>query len=122
MMGAKMGKLDDQLDSDIRKTDVRSDVVKFFYGERYSRNLGPVIELRGQEVVMMGAVNYLGLSHHPLVIKSAIEAIENNGVGGIGSMYSNGCLEIHEELENKIIEFMQKEACAFLNSGYIANL
>ena len=110
-------------DALVRDATVKiEEVIESLYDSTYTQNLGPTVLLDNQEVIMMGAVNYLGLSHHPKVIQATISAIESHGVGGLGSRYSNGCLTIHADLERQCREFLKKSSCLFFNSGYVANL
>lgn len=106
------------------QTDTKSseDLISTLYSSFYSQNLGATVKFNDEEVIMMGSVNYLGLSHHPRVIDATLEAVKQNGIGGIGSRYSNGYLQAHYALEQKFKSFLGKEDCVFFNSGYIANL
>lgn len=104
-------------------TDIRdSHVANAFDSRFYDENLGSEIILNGQRVIMLGSVNYLGLSHHPSIIKATLEATERFGAGGLGSRASNGCLKLHKELDISLAKFMGKEKAIVFNSGYMANL
>jgi 8-amino-7-oxononanoate synthase len=59
------------------------------------------VVVNGKRVIMIGSNNYLGLTNRPRVKEAAIKAIEKYGTGCAGSRFSNGNLEIHEELEKK---------------------
>jgi 8-amino-7-oxononanoate synthase len=82
---------------------------------------GPVVTVNGERKVMLGSNNYLGLTHHPDVIKAAHEAIDQYGTGCTGSRFLNGNLELHETLENEIAEFVGKQAALVFSSGFLAN-
>ncbi len=76
----------------------------------------------GRKVVMLGSNNYLGLTSHPKVKESAMRALEKYGSGCTGSRFLNGTLDIHVELEERLAEFLGKEACLVFSTGYQTNL
>jgi len=78
--------------------------------------------IHGQELLMMGSNNYLGLTTHPRVKEAAIAAIRKYGSGCTGSRFGNGTLDIHIELEEKLAAFYQKADCVVFSTGYSANL
>ena len=81
-----------------------------------------VVTIHGKTKVMMGSNNYLGLTHHPKVIEAAQAALHKYGSGCTGSRFLNGNLDLHEELEARLREFLGKEACLVFSTGYQANL
>lgn len=82
---------------------------------------GTVVKIEGQQVIMAGSNNYLGLTNDPRVLEAARAAILKYGSGCTGSRYLNGTLDIHLELEDKLAEFMKKEACVLFSTGYQTN-
>ncbi len=80
------------------------------------------VELDGQEMVMIGSNNYLGLTHHPHVIERTIKAVEKYGTGCTGSRFLNGSLDLHEELELKVAEYLGHEAAICFSTGMQTNL
>ena len=56
------------------------------------------------------------------MIEAARDAILRFGTGSSGSPILSGMTELHEELQNKIAEFKDKEACLVFPSGYSANV
>ena len=81
-----------------------------------------VIKINGKELIMIGSNNYLGLTTHPKVIEASIEAVKKYGSGCTGSRFLNGTLDIHIELEEKLAEFMHKEAVLVFSTGFQTNL
>lgn len=75
-----------------------------------------------KNLINLASYNYLGLSYRPDVIEAAREAILKFGTGSSGSPILSGMTELHEELQNKIAEFKDKEACLVFPSGYSANV
>ena len=67
---------------------------------------GNKVVVDGQEMIMVGSNNYLGLLDHPKVEKAARDAIERYGVSTCGSRFLNGTLDIHLELEDSLSRFM----------------
>lgn len=82
---------------------------------------GPVVSVDGREVVMLGSNNYIGLTHHPEVMRAAHEAIDRFGTGCTGSRFLNGNLELHQTLEAELADFVGKEAALVFSSGFLAN-
>ncbi len=76
---------------------------------------------KGEELVMMGSNNYLGLTHHPKVIEAGVAALKKWGAGCTGSRFLNGNLAIHEELEERIADFLGYKKAAVFASGFMAN-
>jgi 8-amino-7-oxononanoate synthase len=81
-----------------------------------------VVRIAGKTKVMMGSNNYLGLTHHPKVLEAADAALKKYGSGCTGSRFLNGTLDLHEQLEAELAEFLGKEACLIFSTGYQANL
>ncbi|MBD3275926.1 MAG: aminotransferase class I/II-fold pyridoxal phosphate-dependent enzyme, partial [Candidatus Marinimicrobia bacterium] len=63
----------------------------------------------GEERIMIGSNNYLGLTYHPKVLSAAKEATDYYGSGCTGSRFLNGTLDMHEELEDELSRFMGSE-------------
>jgi len=82
---------------------------------------GTIVEIEGNEVIMAGSNNYLGLTNDPRTIEAAKDALVNYGTGCTGSRYLNGTLDIHIELEERLATFMQKESCVLFSTGYQTN-
>ncbi len=82
---------------------------------------GTVVKIEGRQVIMAGSNNYLGLTNDSRVLEAARAAILKYGSGCTGSRYLNGTLDIHLELEDKLAEFMKKEACVLFSTGYQTN-
>lgn len=79
------------------------------------------VVIDGKKLIMIGSNNYLGLTQDKRVKKAVIESVERFGSGCTGSRFLNGTLSIHEELEEKLAEFMQMEAALVFSTGYQTN-
>ncbi|WP_025209113.1 aminotransferase class I/II-fold pyridoxal phosphate-dependent enzyme [Hippea sp. KM1] len=78
--------------------------------------------INGRRILMLGSNSYLGLTVHPKVKKAAIDAIEKYGTGCAGSRFLNGTLDIHEELEERLAAFVNKDDALLFSTGFQANL
>lgn len=76
----------------------------------------------GQRLIMCGSNNYLGLTTDARVHQAAIDAIERFGTSCTGSRFLNGTLELHEQLERELAEWLGKEAALVFSTGMQANL
>ncbi|HHT66241.1 MAG: aminotransferase class I/II-fold pyridoxal phosphate-dependent enzyme [Caldicoprobacterales bacterium] len=79
------------------------------------------VTIRGDEKIMIGSNNYLGLTNHPEVKEAAIKAIEKYGTGCTGSRLLNGNLDLHEQLESELADFLGKEAVIVFSTGFFSN-
>ena len=75
-------------------------------------------------LISFASYNYLGYSYHPDVVNAAKKAIDLYGLGATGSPLLNGTFQIHNELEDNIVQFFgQKDyGVSLFSSGYGANL
>jgi len=85
-------------------------------------NDGPEAVLEGRRVVMFGSNNYLGLTTHPRVREAAVDAINKFGTSMTGSRLVNGSMKLHNELEEKLAAFFNKESALVFTTGYQVNL
>lgn len=79
------------------------------------------IDNEGKEYLVFGTNNYLGLTHHPLVIQASKEA-SDNGTGSTGSRLTTGGTFEARELEKNLSEFKHTESTLIFNTGYMTNL
>jgi glycine C-acetyltransferase len=75
----------------------------------------------GEEVVIMCANNYLGLSSHPEVIEAAKKTLDTHGFGMSSVRFICGTQDIHKELERKIAEFYGTEDTILYAAAFDAN-
>ena len=74
-----------------------------------------------KEMISFVSNDYLGLSHHPEVIKAGIDALEQYGAGAGASPLIGGHNFLHEQLEQEIAHFLKNEYAITYTSGYAAN-
>jgi glycine C-acetyltransferase len=82
---------------------------------------GSHIAVAGREVLNFCANNYLGLSDHPLILKSAHRALDERGYGLSSVRFICGTQDIHKQLERKISEFLGTEETILYSSCFDAN-
>ena len=83
---------------------------------------GPIshrMHFRGQEVIVWSVNDYLGLANHPKVRKADTTAASKYGSAyPMGARMMSGHTDLHEQLEQELAVFSQKEAAYVLNFGY----
>jgi glycine C-acetyltransferase len=75
----------------------------------------------GDNVVIMCANNYLGLSSHPQVIQAAKDALDTHGFGMSSVRFICGTQDIHKELEKRIADFYETEDTILYAAAFDAN-
>ncbi len=83
---------------------------------------GPVIQVRGQNLINLSSNNYLGLATNEQLKQIAKEATEKYGVGAGAVRTINGTLDLHVKLEEKLAEFKGTEAAISYQSGFNCNM
>ena len=83
---------------------------------------GPIsnhMKFQGKEVIIWSINDYLGLANHPEVRKVDAEAAVKYGSAyPMGARMMSGHTDLHEQLQNELAEFVNKEAAYLLNFGY----
>jgi 8-amino-7-oxononanoate synthase len=87
-----------------------------------TRSEGSEAVFQGRRLIMCGSNNYLGLTADPRVRKAAADAVEEFGTSCTGSRFLNGTLELHEQLEHELAEWVGKEAALVFSTGMQTNL
>ncbi|WP_068792761.1 glycine C-acetyltransferase [Brevibacillus laterosporus] len=83
---------------------------------------GPVITIKGKNLVNLSSNNYLGLATDQRLKDAAYQAIEKYGVGAGAVRTINGTLDIHITLEKTLAEFKHTEAAIAYQSGFNCNM
>jgi 8-amino-7-oxononanoate synthase len=83
---------------------------------------GTKVYIEGREMLMAGSNNYLGLAHDPRMEEAAAQAVKKYGTSCSGSRFMNGTLDLHEELESQLAEYVGKDAAVCFTTGYQTNL
>jgi 7-keto-8-aminopelargonate synthetase-like enzyme len=80
------------------------------------------ITVNGKDFINFSSNNYLDLAGNKEIYKAAISIIEQYGFTAASSRLVSGNLSLHEELESKLAEFKNKDACLLFPSGYQTNV
>lgn len=83
---------------------------------------GPIIQIRGKDLINLSSNNYLGLATNEDLKKVAKDAIDKYGVGAGAVRTINGTLDLHVKLEEKLAEFKGTEAAISYQSGFNCNM
>lgn len=91
----------------------------YFTFPKLEGDIHPKMKFRGKEVLTWSLNNYIGLANHPEVRKADAEAAKEYGLAyPMGARMMSGQTSKHEELENKLAEFVGKDDAYLLNFGY----
>src|SRR3954468_7484545 len=83
---------------------------------------GTTVRLDGRDMIMLSSNDYLGLSFHPKVIEAGRASMLKWGTSTTGARTSNGSRAYHVELEDRLAQFLNREACHISVAGYLACL
>ena len=83
---------------------------------------GPIINVKGKNVINLSSNNYLGLATNPRMIEACKKATDKYGIGAGAVRTINGTLDIHDELEAKLAAFKHTEAVITFQSGFNCNM
>jgi len=91
----------------------------YFAFPKLEGEIKPRMMFRGRELLTWSLNNYLGLANHPEVRKADAEAAAQYGMAyPMGDRMMSGQTRKHEELEEKLAEFVGKQSAYLLNYGY----
>ncbi len=107
---------------DTSKTDLgkyQASVHGYMTFPKLEGEIGPVMTFQGKEVITWSINNYLGLANLPEVRKADGDAAVQWGMAyPMGARMMSGNTKYHEELEQKLADFVSKESGYLLNYGY----
>src|SRR5438128_7874688 len=75
----------------------------------------------GRRLLSFCCNDYLNLTHHPIVVEAACEALRLYGVGAGASRLVTGNHPLFAELESRLARFKGTDAACVFGSGYLAN-
>ena len=91
----------------------------YFTFPKLEGEIGNRMKFRGKDMLVWSINNYLGLANHPEVRKVDKEAAGTYGLSlPMGARMMSGNTNLHEQLEEELSSFMQKEDTILLNFGY----
>lgn len=77
---------------------------------------------QSEALISFACNDYLGLSHHPSVIKASREATQAHGAGAGASRLISGNNPLYAELEAALARIKNTEDAVVFGSGYLANI
>lgn len=113
------GKLQQELQSELKNIEEAG----LYKKERViTTPMGAEVKVNsGEDVIIMCANNYLGLSSHPKVIEGAKKALDTHGYGMSSVRFICGTQDIHKTLEHKISNFLGMEDTILYAAAFDAN-
>ncbi len=91
----------------------------YFTFPKLEGEIAPRMQFRGKEVLTWSLNNYIGLANHPEVREADAQAAKEYGMAyPMGARMMSGQTSKHEELEQKLADFVQKPSAYLLNFGY----
>ena len=83
---------------------------------------GGTVVVNGNEMVITGSNDYLGLTQDPRLKEAARAALNDFGTSCTGSRFLTGTLTLHEELESRLATYLQKESALTFSAGFLGCL
>lgn len=82
----------------------------------------PFVDVEGERLLMMSGYSYLGLAGDPRLAAAVTSAVEMYGTGAHGVRALAGSTPLHQDLEDEIAAFTERESALVFSSGYAANV
>ncbi|MCJ1701776.1 aminotransferase class I/II-fold pyridoxal phosphate-dependent enzyme [Rathayibacter festucae] len=82
----------------------------------------PFVDVDGERLLMMSGYSYLGLAGDPRLAAAVAKAVDTYGTGAHGVRALAGSTPLHQELEDEVARFTEREASLVFSSGYAANV
>jgi 8-amino-7-oxononanoate synthase len=92
------------------------------YFKPISSQHGGTVTVGNREMIITGSNDYLGLTQDPRLKEAATAAFKNYGTSCTGSRFLTGTLALHEELEERLAEFLGAEAVLTFTTGFLGML
>lgn len=91
----------------------------YFTFPKLEGEISPRMNFNGKERLVWSLNNYLGLANHPEVREADAKAAEKYGMAyPMGARMMSGQTKYHEQLEQELASFVNREAAYLLNFGY----
>lgn len=76
----------------------------------------------GKQYLNFSSNDYLGLANNTEALRAVKSQLEQSGFGSGASHLITGHHIIHEQLENEVADFLQRDSAITFSTGYMANL
>ncbi len=83
---------------------------------------GPRLRVDGADRLSFCSNDYLGLANHPLIVEAARRALDQYGMGAAASGLVCGHTRVHQNLEERLADFVGLPRALHFSTGYMANL
>ena len=91
----------------------------YFTFPKLEGEISPRMMFQGKERLIWSLNNYLGLANHPEVRKADADAAQKYGMAyPMGARMMSGQTKYHEQLEEELAAFVNRESSYLLNYGY----
>lgn len=90
------------------------------YLERKGYNTA-VIEGPDRELTNFAGYNYLGLAHHPKVVRAVQDAVAQYGASASNSRITSGETALYPRLERRLAQIYDVDAAIIATSGFLTN-
>jgi 8-amino-7-oxononanoate synthase len=91
------------------------------YFRAISASRGSEVKVDGRWLIMVGSNDYLGLSQDVRVQEAVVQAMQRFGTANGGSRFLCGNLTLHEELEERLADFVGKRHALVHSTGFSTN-
>mgnify|MGYP003334006694 CR=1 FL=1 len=82
----------------------------------------PQALINGKPFLVFNSNDYLGLRHHPKLMKAEHQASEQYGTGPGAVRFISGALKVHRDLEKALAKFHGRDDAIIFSSAFAANL
>ena len=86
------------------------------------RSTATTVEIDGRELLYFGGCGYLGLAHHPEVVRALHDGLARHGISSGASRETSGNSCEHDALERELAQWLGCESVLLLPDGATANL
>lgn len=80
-----------------------------------------VIDGPDRKLTNFAGYNYLGLAHHPKVVRAVQDAVAQYGASASNSRITSGEIALYPRLEQRLAQIYDVEAAIIANSGFLTN-
>ncbi len=92
------------------------------YFKPIAEQFGGEVVVNGKRMVISGSNDYLGLTQDPRLKEAARDALNYFGTSCTGSRFLTGTLTLHQELEERLARFLNKESALTFSAGFLGCL
>lgn len=90
--------------------------------EGFELKPSPRALIKGKSYLIFNSNDYLGLRHHPTLIKADHEATDQYGAGPGAVRFISGALKVHRDLEKALAKFHGRDDAMIFSSAFATNM